>query len=299
MPLMHVAALPARAPEREFVMKDFRNKVVVITGAGTGIGFALAKQFANEGARVVISARRRARLDEAARTLVESGADVRVYECDVTKREELEALADYAWNAFGRVDVLVNNAGVGPIASSVIDAKREDVQRVLDVNLFGVWNGVSVFGRRFIKQGTPAAIYNVGSENCFFNAVPMGAGYIASKHALLAMTIALREEVPSYLEVGLICPGLVQSELAKETALGMDTDKFAALVMQQLQAGEFFIVSHAFNIERIQARHAAIERAYEKYAPRYNSDDEFDVRTLGVKHDWYPDVPAKPANALV
>src|SRR4029453_8074316 len=100
--------------------------------------------------------------------------------------------------------VLVNNAGVGPVAATVIDARREDVQRVLDVNLFGVWNGVSVFGGR----GTPAAIYNVGSENCFFNAVPKGAGYVASKHAMLAMTAALREEVPDQIGGGLFCPGV-------------------------------------------------------------------------------------------
>jgi NAD(P)-dependent dehydrogenase (short-subunit alcohol dehydrogenase family) len=280
-------------------MKHFSKKVIVITGAGTGIGFALAKQFAKMGARVVISARRRARLREAAAELSEAGADVRVFECDVTQREQVEALADFAWKEFGRVDVLVNNAGVGPIASTVIDAKREDVQRVLDVNLFGVWNGVSVFGKRFIEQGTPAAIYNVGSENCFFNAVPNGAGYTASKHALLAMTIALREEAPDFLEVGLICPGLVRSELARETALGMDTDNFAALVLQQIQAGEFFIVSHAYNIERINKRHEAIARAYREYAPRYEGDDEFDVRMLGVKHGWYTEMPENSATAVV
>jgi len=280
-------------------MKDFNGKVVVITGAATGIGYALAKQFVERGARVVISARRRARLDAAARELSRDGSNVRVFECDVTQREQVSALADFAWKEFGRVDVLVNNAGVGPIASTVIDARREDVQSVLDVNLFGVWNGVAVFGRRFIEQGTPAAIYNVGSENCFFNAVPRGAGYAASKHALLAMTLALREEVPDFLEVALICPGLVQSELAAETRLGMDTERFAALVMEQITAGEFFIVSHAYNMVRIDARHEAIERAYATHAPRYEGDDEYDVRTLGTKHDWYPGMPQKTPRPVV
>ena len=272
-------------------MQDFNAKVVVITGAATGIGFSLAKQFVAHGADVVIAARRRERLDEAASTLIANGGEVRVFECDVTQRDQVEALADFATQEFGGVDVLVNNAGVGPIAATVIDARREDVQRVLDVNLFGVWNGVSVFGRRFMQQGTPAAIYNVGSENCFFNAVPKGAGYVASKHAVLAMTAALREEVPDHIEVGLICPGLVQSELARETSEGMDTDRYAALVMTQILAGEFFIVSHAYNIVRIRARNEEIERAFKKYAPRYEGDDEFDVRSLGVKYNWYPDLP--------
>jgi NAD(P)-dependent dehydrogenase (short-subunit alcohol dehydrogenase family) len=269
-------------------MKDFKDKVVVITGAATGIGYALAARFVERGAKLVIAARRRGRLIEAAAELSAKGGDVRFFECDVSKRDDVEALAAFALDKFGRVDVLVNNAGVGPIGSKVIDARREDVQSILDVNLFGAWNGVSVFGRIFIARGTPAAIYNVGSENCFFNAVPQGAGYVASKHALLAMTMALREEVPDNITVGLICPGLVKSELAKETSEGMDTDRYAALVMGQIEAGEFLIVSHSYNVVRIKERQDEINRAYAIYAPRYPGDDEFDVRTLGVKHNWYP-----------
>jgi len=156
-----------------------------------------------------------------------------------------------------------------------------------------VWNGVSVFGKRFIAQKTPAAIFNVGSENCFFNAVPEGAGYVASKHALLAMTAALHEEVPDNIKVGLICPGLVRSELSKETTLGMNTDAFAAVVFKQIEAGAFFIVSHAFNVVRIHERLDPLETAYATYAPRYPNDDAFDVRTLGAKHNWYPNLPER------
>jgi NAD(P)-dependent dehydrogenase (short-subunit alcohol dehydrogenase family) len=274
-------------------MRDFSGRTVVITGAATGIGFALAKQFAQRGAKLVLAGRRRQRLDEAAAALSASGTNVRVFECDVTQRDQVEALADFAWRSFGRVDVMVNNAGVGPVQSTVIDAKREDVQGVLDVNLFGVWNGISVFGKRFIEQRTPCAIYNVGSENCFFNAVPEGAGYVASKHAVLAMTMALREEVPDHMDVALICPGLVRSELSKETSLGMETDAFAALVFKQIEAGEFLIVSHSYNVVRIRERAAALERAYATYAPRYAGDTEFDVRTLGAKNNWYPGLPER------
>jgi NAD(P)-dependent dehydrogenase (short-subunit alcohol dehydrogenase family) len=272
------------------VMKDFKDKVVVITGAATGIGFALAQQFAQRGARIVMAARRRQRLEEAAAALASTGADIRVYECDVADREQVEALASFTWEEFGGADVLVNNAGIGAKTTTVIEASREDVQSVLDVNLFGVWNGVSVFGQRFLERGTPAAIYNVGSENCFFNAVPQGAAYIASKHALLAMTLALREEVPSFIEVGLICPGLVQSELAKETAKGMEATAFAQIVMDQIDRGEFFIVSHAYNIVRIRERQNEIAHAFDTYAPRYPGDDEFDVRTLGARLGWYDDM---------
>jgi NAD(P)-dependent dehydrogenase (short-subunit alcohol dehydrogenase family) len=261
-------------------MQDFDGKGIVITGGATGIGFALAKQFARHGGRIVIAARRRDRLNQAAAALAAGGTEVAVFQCDVTDRSQVEALADFAWERLGQVDVIVNNAGVGPITSSVIEASREDVQRVLDVNLFGVWNGVSVFGQRFIAQGTPAAIYNVGSENCFFRAVPLGTGYTASKHAVLVLTEALREELPEHIEVSLICPGLVRSELSEATDDGMDTDAYAALAMKQILEGRFFVVSHAYNIVRIRARYEEIEAAFAEYAPRYEGDDEFDLRTL-------------------
>lgn len=261
-------------------MRDFNGKGIVVTGGATGIGFALAKQFTQRGARVVLAARRRGRLDEAASRLAASGAEVAVFECDVTDRSQVEALADFAWDRFGQVDVIVNNAGVGPIDSTVVDASRTDVQRIFEINLFGVWNGVSVFGRRFIAQGTPAAVYNVGSENCFFRAVPLGTGYTASKHAVLVLTEALREELPDHIDVSLICPGLVQSELSEATNDGMDADAYAARAFEQLIAGEFFVVSHAYNIVRIRERSLELEAAYARYAPRYDSDDEFDVRTI-------------------
>lgn len=280
-------------------MQDFNGKVVVITGGATGIGFALAKQFAKDGARLVIAGIQKNRLDEAAKALSSIAEQVEITKCDVTDRAQVEALASFAWEKYGRVDVIVNNAGVGPIPSTVIDTRPEDVQSVLAVNLFGVWNGVSIFGRRFIEQGTPAAIYNVGSENSFFNAIPEGAGYVLSKHAVLAMTVALREELPNHIEVALICPGLVRSELAKETQEGMDTDAYAALVMKQIKAGEFYIVSHAFNMVRIKARWNEIEAAFNKYAPRYESDVEFDVRTLGAKNNWYPRYPNASADIPV
>ncbi|RFU49672.1 SDR family oxidoreductase [Paraburkholderia sp. DHOC27] len=280
-------------------MQDFNGKVVVITGGATGIGFALAKQFARHGASILIAAIHRDRLEEAAQALKPEAAAVDIFECDVTQRDQVEALAEYAWAKFGRVDVIVNNAGVGPIPSTVIDAKPEDVQQVLAVNLFGVWNGVSVFGKRFIAQGTPAAIYNIGSENAFFNAIPEGAGYVVSKHGVLAMTVALREEVPKHIEVALICPGLVRSELARETQDGMPTDTYAEIVMKQLLAGQFYIVSHAFNFVRIGARWREIEAAFAKYAPRYQGDVEYDVRTLGVEHHWYPRYPNAAADIPV
>ncbi|THB64026.1 MAG: SDR family oxidoreductase [Desulfovibrio sp.] len=266
-------------------MKDFRNKVVVITGGATGIGFSLAQRFGEEGAKLVLAARREDRLQEAVSKLSEANVEARYFMCDVTKRQEVEALADFAWEAFGRADVIVNNAGMMLHQRSMVDTPLEDVQRIFNVNVLGVWNGSTVFGKRFLEQGTEAAIYNVGSENSLFNGVPMGAAYVMTKHSVLAITEALHEEMPDHVRVGLICPGFVRSELgpSEAMAMGMDTDKYTALAMQQIKNNEFFIVSHAYNMERINTRHQEISTAFERYAPRYDGDDEFDVRSLFQK----------------
>lgn len=261
-------------------MKNFQDKVVVITGGATGIGFSFAKQFGNEGAKIVIAGIRQNRVNDAVEKLQTLGIEAKGIQCDVTELADVEAAADFAWNEFGRVDVILNNAGVGSALLPVMEMTREHIMKALDVNLFGVWNGVSVFGKRMIEQGTPCAIYNVGSENSLFNAVPHGSEYVASKHAVYAMTTALREEVPEFMDVGLICPGLVNSELGSGIDFGMDTDTFTAIAMKQIKEGKFFIVSHAYNMVRINDRYTEIREAYEKYAPRYESDAEFDVRTL-------------------
>jgi len=263
-------------------MHNFKDKVVAITGGATGLGYSFAKQFGSEGAKVIISGRRESRLKEAVKNLADLGVESKFFRCDVTKRQEVEKFADFAWNEFGQVDVLVNNAGMMLPQCPVIDTPEEDVRRIFDVNFFGVLNGIAVFGKRFIKQGTSAAIYNVGSECSLFNGLPMNGDYVSAKHAVLAITEALREEVPEFIEVGLICPGFVKSELGNAEAMkaGMDTDKFTAIAMEQIKNGEFFIVSHAYNMVRINDRHAEISKAYERYAPRYKGDNEFDIRTL-------------------
>jgi NAD(P)-dependent dehydrogenase (short-subunit alcohol dehydrogenase family) len=263
-------------------MESFNDKVVVITGGATGIGLAFADKFGAAGAKLVVAGRREDRLREAADQLTAAGIEVVWRTCDVTNPEEVEALADFAWDRYGRVDVVVNNAGRGQEFSTVVDAPMDDVRGVMEVNFWGVWNGSQVFGRRLIEQGTPAAIYNVGSENSLFNGMPMAAAYVASKHAVLALTESLREEMPDFIEVGLICPGFVNTELGPPGSMdtAMPADRFVDIASDQILAGEFYIVSHAYNMERINARHTEIERAFATYAPRYDGDDEYDVRTF-------------------
>ena len=267
-------------------MKDFRDKVVVITGGATGIGFSFAKQFGRRGAKIVIGEPRENRLQEAVSALAEDGIEAKYLCCDVSDRGQLEALADFAWDSFGHVDVVMNNAGIIIPGGPVVNTPEADLRRIFEVNFFAVWNGSQIFGQRFIEQGTPAAIYNLGSENALFHGVPYATAYIATKHAVLALTEGLREEMPDFVEVGLICPGFVRSELNDDpavAALGMDTDRFTDIAMQQIENGEYYIVSHAYNKVRVDERHAAMARAFDSYAPRYEGDDEYDVRTLAGK----------------
>ena len=260
---------------------DLSNKQVVITGGASGIGYALAKALGNHGCKVMIAEPDAERLKAAVQTLKASGCDACYQVCDVTDLRAVEALADAAWDRFDRVDMVFNNAGIGIPQMPIVDTPMDQLRALFDVNFFGVWHGCQVFAKRFIEQGTPAGIYNTGSENSLFNAVPQNAGYLATKHALLGFTDNLREQMPEFVRVGLIIPGFVASGLTAPIAhLAMDADKFAEIVLKQIADGQFYIVSHAYNMEHIKARYEEISAAYAAYAARYDGDEEYDVRHL-------------------
>ena len=263
-------------------MKNFKDNTVVITGGATGIGFALAKAFGADGAKVVLAEPRLNRLEQSVTALSALGVDASFCQCDVADPDSVHALADYAWKEHGQVDVLINNAGIKVPNHPVTDLPLEELHKIFSVNFFGQWHAASIFGKRMIEQGTPASIYNVGSELSFFSSVPNATAYMATKHAILGLTEGLREEMPKFIDVGLVVPGFVGTEMhtAEAAALGMDADQFAALIMPQIRAGERFVVSHAFNIEHINARFEAISNAYSSYAPRYKGDEAYDVKTL-------------------
>lgn len=263
-------------------MKDFKDKVIVITGSATGIGYSLAKQLGLQGAKIILTGRRAHRLREAETKLRELGIEADHKTCDVSDREQVEALADFSWELHGHVDILINNAGIPPKISTTIHAEPEDIERVFCVNLYGTWHGISIFGKRMIAQGTPAGLYAVGSENSLFYGVPGGSVYIASKHALHGMMDALRGEVPDFIHVGLSCPGFVKSEIGENMDMAMETDRYTSIVVEQLKAGAFYIVSHAHNMVHIQKRYDEMANAYATYAPRYDGDEEFDVWSISA-----------------
>lgn len=264
-------------------MKDFKDKVVVITGGATGIGKAMADKFGAEGATVIISARRENRLQEAVKDLMDKGVDARYKVCDVSNLEDVKALADYAWDEFGHVDVLVNNAGITGVPEAVADASEESYQRVFNVNVFGMLNGIWAFGNRMIAQGTPAMILNVSSETGLYVPGPMMGAYAASKHAGRAITEALRLEMPEQVQVGIIFPGLVQSELGgstEMTRIGMPTEEFIDIIWPQIENGEFYIVSHPWAKDYAGENAAELANAFDRYAPHFEGDQKYDSKWL-------------------
>lgn len=262
---------------------EFKDKTAVITGGATGIGLALAKQMGSAGARVIVCEPREPVLVEAVRTLADLGIDAKYFVGDVALQDSVEALADFAWAENGRADILVNNAGVAGPRGGVLDMDLLAARELFEINYFGVWNGIQSFGRRYRSDGIPAAIYTTASENAFFNALPAGRGgaYVSSKHAVLALMDVLRREtatVPELanVELGVIIPGWVATPMTR--GMGMDADTFAAKIFEQMVAGEYFLVGHAYNVVRIAERQAEIAAAYSRYAPRYAGDAEFDVQ---------------------
>ena len=199
---------------------------------------------------------------------------------DVTDIKSVENFASFTCERYGHVDMLINNAGISGARGRIDKVNVEEAKKVFDVNFFGVWNGCSVFSKKMIEQGTNAAIYNLGSENSLFVAVPNSVAYVASKHAVLGLSESLRNDLPDFIHVGTILPGYVDTPLTGQVEGGMNADKFAEIVKKQIKNEEHIIVSHAYNTVHIEKRINEITQAYKKYAPRYDCDDEYDVKTI-------------------
>jgi NAD(P)-dependent dehydrogenase (short-subunit alcohol dehydrogenase family) len=261
------------------------GQVAVITGGVGGIGFALAKRLGADGASIVLADTNQESLNDAVSTLAAAGTDTIGVQCDVAEQSSVEALADQAFAWKGRVDLLINNAGIGQTRAKLPDAELANAQRVMAVNFWGVWNGCAAFCPRMAAQDHPSGIYNVGSENSLFCAISRSASYIASKHAVLGLTESFREDMPDHVAVGTIMPGWVATgimppEIAK---LAMPADEFADIIVPQILAGEPFVVSHPYNAVRNAERAETIADSYARNAPRYDGDDEYDVRAYVAK----------------
>lgn len=198
------------------------DKVILLTGASSGIGEATARVLAAQGHRLVAGARRTQRLQALADDLREQGTPIEFRALDVTDRASVQAFADHALALHGRIDVIVNNAGIMPL-SPMASLKVEEWDRMIDVNVRGVLHGVAAVLPVMQRQGA-GQIINVASIGGLY-VVPTAAVYCATKYAVRAISDGLRQEHDN-LRVTCVYPGVVESELAETI-----TDPAAAAAM--------------------------------------------------------------------
>src|SRR5262249_26682652 len=244
---------------------DIAGKVAVVTGGASGIGRGIARALAARGADVVVADVDAARAEEVAAELARTGVRSLGAACDVTERASVETLAERAWSALGRVDILCNNAGGGTMGA-VVDTPVRDAEWVFAVNVWGVLHGCQVFVPRFVAAGRPAHVLNTGSEHSVGIPFPGMGIYTATKHAILALSDVLRRELePQGIGVSILCPGVVRTEIwnagrsrpdrfggrhepppevAGILAAGMDPEEVGRIAVAGIEAGEFFIMSH-------------------------------------------------------
>ena len=278
---------------------EIRGTSAVITGGGNGIGRAIAIALAREGANVAVADLEADAAASVAREVEALGVQALAAQVDVAREEDLERLADEAWSAFGSVELLFNNAGVGAGRAPAYEFTADDVRWILSVNLEGVLNGIRVFAPRFIEGGRESRIINTGSEHSLGIPFPGSAVYTASKHAVLAISDVLKAELPDHVGVSVFCPGWVASSIWRsaerrpehlggpqevDPARGKLTDEHAMpaaeaadMVLQGIREDRFFLLTHPHVIEYARTRWEEVDAAFAEQAPRYEGDDRYDV----------------------
>ncbi|WP_312111924.1 SDR family oxidoreductase [Pantoea septica] len=203
------------------------NKVILITGASSGIGAGIARELAASGATLLLGARRVDRLETLAAELKQQGAEVAVAALDVTSRASVQQFAEVALEKWGRIDVMVNNAGVMPL-SPLASLKVDEWDQMIDVNIKGVLYGIAAALPPMLarKAGHIINIASIGA----LSVSPTAAVYCATKFAVRAISDGLRQE-NTQLRVTCILPGVVESELASTI-----TDPAAAALMDDYRS---------------------------------------------------------------
>lgn len=192
-------------------MKDLKGKTAVITGAASGIGRGLALALAREGCAMLLSDINGERLDETLQLVKQAGGRAEVFLCDVSKADDVMRLADKGFDALGRVDILINNAGVAS-AGCTGDIPIKDWEWIVSINFWGVVHGCHAFVPRMKKQGG-GHIVNMASFAGIFSCPEM-APYNATKAAVVAVSETLKSELAPYdIGVTVVCPTYIRTNL--------------------------------------------------------------------------------------
>lgn len=231
-------------------MTEISNKVVLVTGASSGIGEATARELAAAGATVVIGARRVERLQALKQEIETAGGAAMARELDVTSRESVRAFVEAAQAEFGRVDVIVNNAGVMPL-SPLAALKVDEWDHMIDVNIRGVLHGIAAALPIMEAQGY-GQIVNIAST-AGHQVIPTAAVYCATKHAVRVISEALRQETDK-VRVTVVSPGVTVSELAHtithaETAAFIDEYRKKAIPSEAIARAVRFAIEQPRDVD--------------------------------------------------
>ena len=194
-------------------MSNMKEKVVLITGASSGIGRATAEAFAAKGAHIVIAARRKEELDTLVTSIEAMGGKASAFKTDVSIAKDVEQMVAHTIEVYGRLDYAVNNAGIEGEFSGITDLAENDWDQVLDINLKGTFLCMKYEARAMLNIGHGGEIVNIGSVNSFLG-FPTGSAYVTSKHGLIGLTSSVSAELaPQGIRVNLLCPGVTDTPM--------------------------------------------------------------------------------------
>jgi NAD(P)-dependent dehydrogenase (short-subunit alcohol dehydrogenase family) len=259
---------PNEEPKWNYVMNnplDFSGKVTLVTGAASGMGLATAQAFAEAGADIVLADFKEEAVKAAAQKLVAAGHKAIAVGCDVSDEAQVAAMVDRTVAEFGRLDAAFNNAGVMARIAPIADSSREDWDRVIGINLRGVWSCMKYELRQMERQGSGAIVNNASVGALTGN--PGIASYIASKHGVVGLTrTAALEYVKRGIRVNAVNPGLIDTqiardvvngdvqayaELAKDVPIGRagQPEEIASVVLWLCSPGASYVVGHALTVD--------------------------------------------------